>query len=288
MRKLLLAALFLGLGSVPLFSEGQKPKEPPAAILQSLDQPVFVVTHNHFAQGNEPDSAKIGDLLMIEIIPAANNSEGLEDYEMGKDYQLFKGGESQGSVRIKRIVGLQCDSHAAVVKPGLSVKIPKDGFALATRSKTVKSHPAHVSVLSAEEKQKVLKLVAAEFKKRKVKVESLSKIRTENLKKIQLESDAFQSIVGNFYLKTGETLDGLFLILEPEGGTFRPTLLHYHHNDSDEGFEDETFADQIDLGGDGKDEIVTQVEGYESEAFFVYERTEKGWKKIWEGGGGGC
>lgn len=54
------------------------------------------------------------------------------------------------------------------------------------------------------------------------------------------------------------------------------------------GREGDRFVDQLDLDGDGTDEIVVEVTGYESEEFRIYKRQNGSWQQVHVGGQGGC
>jgi hypothetical protein len=47
-------------------------------------------------------------------------------------------------------------------------------------------------------------------------------------------------------------------------------------------------VDQLDLDGDGFDEIVIEVTGYENEKFAIYHRGDGSWTQVHLGGQGGC
>jgi hypothetical protein len=52
--------------------------------------------------------------------------------------------------------------------------------------------------------------------------------------------------------------------------------------------EDMRFVDQLDLDGDGTDEIIVEVTGYENEEFGIYKRRNGLWSQVHLGGQGGC
>ncbi len=274
-----------------ILAQDNKPNSVPSPEFSAIDQSIYVITKNRYAEGFEQQSAKFTDLIMIEIIPANVSSKKQNSYEVGKLYKIFSGGEFQGSVKVDKIVDLQCDSNAAVVKPTSSTKIPADGFVLATNSKIVKSHRSNVSALSPGERTQVLNLVMEEFKKRMVNVKNVSDIKIKDIRSTQLLPDSEKSVVGSFFLKSSTSLDRVFLIASPVGNEFKTTLVKYNHStDLQDGKDDEPeiFVDQLDINGDGNDEVITQVTGYENEEFWVYKRNKDGWIKIWIGGVGGC
>ena len=52
--------------------------------------------------------------------------------------------------------------------------------------------------------------------------------------------------------------------------------------------QDYRFVDQLDFDGDGTDEIVVEVTGYESEEFRILKRINGSWMRVHVGGAGGC
>src|SRR5258708_15110242 len=84
------------------------------------DQPVYVITQNHYAEGFTPDgdTERFSDLLAIEIYnPKARPTDQDAHYQVGERLSVFFGGERQGQVKIEKVAPLQCDSAAAIVAP---------------------------------------------------------------------------------------------------------------------------------------------------------------------------
>ena len=83
----------------------------------------------------------------------------------------------------------------------------------------------------------------------------------------------------------------VFLIGKSASSGATTELARYHlTTDLEDGkdSEDVRFADQLDLDGDGTDEIVLEVRGYESEEFQIYKRHKGTWQQVHVGGQGGC
>jgi hypothetical protein len=134
-------------------------------------------------------------------------------------------------------------------------------------------------------------LVANELKKQSIKVKKVSDIKIENIMTTQLLPDSSKSIVGSFCLKSSTSLDRVFVIASPVGKEFKITLVKFNHcTDLEDGKDDifEKFFDQLDIEGNGNDELVTEVTGYEFEEFWVYKKKNDSWVKILIGGSGGC
>jgi hypothetical protein len=92
-------------------------------------------------------------------------------------------------------------------------------------------------------------------------------------------------------LETKSAWHQVFLVgkIGSSGGTTE--LACYHKTkDMKDGMDDEghRFVDQLDLDGDGTDEIIVEVTGYESEEFRIYKRQNGFWHQVHVGGQGGC
>jgi hypothetical protein len=80
----------------------------------------------------------------------------------------------------------------------------------------------------------------------------------------------------------------VFLIGEIKGGVLNSLLVNYTKaKDLQEGTDSlsETFVDQLDLEGNGTDEIITEIRDYEFVWFSVYKRLGNIWKTVASGEG---
>ena len=105
--------LFLLL-TIPILAAAEKGK----ASWRGPDRPVYIVTHNRYAEGFGAgvQTPRFGDLIAIEIYsPEPHPANEGAVYKVGERLPLFMKGQQQGNVRIEKVMQFQCDSSAALV-----------------------------------------------------------------------------------------------------------------------------------------------------------------------------
>jgi hypothetical protein len=108
---------------------------------------------------------------------------------------------------------------------------------------------------------------------------------------MKLDETEGEFFVGTLSLEAEGAGHEIFLVAKMASSGATMELARYHKTtDIEDGTDaqDVRFVDQLDLDGDGTDEIVVEVTGYESEEFVVYKRTSGRWKQVHIGGQGGC
>jgi hypothetical protein len=144
--------------------------------LKALDGTLFVVTKNLYADGFNPGSAPLNEILMIDILP-----DELGHIHQDQEFKLFSGGEYSGIVKVKSIVQFQCDSSAAIAVLPASFHLKENEFELAASSNQIKSHKNFQRSPSADEKALALKEVAEQMKRRGSKVPNPLDINIEKM-----------------------------------------------------------------------------------------------------------
>jgi hypothetical protein len=275
---------------IPVLSSADKGK--PA--WRGPDQPVYVITDNHYAEGFTPEglTARFGDLLAIEIYNPKPRREGQDAvYKIGERLGLFVGGQRTGDVRITKVMPLQCDSSAALVSAGPSIHLAKDTMALATNAQEIRSHVNTQHPADAGERKAATQLAMAEFRNHGL-AEGLAKdIKVDKLVVTELDGSEGKFLVGSLFLKTNAAAYEVFLIGRMGSSAAITELARYHKTtDLEDGKDSENvrFVDQLDLDGDGTDEIIVEVTGYENEEFVIYRRQNGRWSQVHVGGQGGC
>jgi len=256
------------------------------------DQAVYVVTQNHYAEGFSPEgqTAKFGQLLAIEIYnPVAGPAEQQPLYKVGEHISLFSGGEKKGAIKIERVVPLQCDSSTAVVSGETSVRFAKETMALATNASNVLSHANLQRQATDAEKALAKHLAMTEFRKHSLPDQAANDIEIDRSVVTKIAEGEGEMFVGNFSVKANGAEHELFLISKLDGSSAE--MARYHKmTDLLDGtdYEGYIFVDQLDLDGDGLDEIVVEMTAYESEEFRVVKRINGVWTRVHVGGAGGC
>lgn len=291
MRSLLIAlflALAVGTTAAPTAAE------PSGDAWQGPDQPVYVVTQNHYAEGFSPEggSARFTDLIMIEIHGGTvESAQSAEVYPIGGQVNLYIRGERRGDVKIKKVASLQCDSLTAVVSTASGDAFKKRSMALATNASNIHSHPNWSSKPDASMNVIAGTLAAEELQKHGVKGVRLVQIKVQQLVVTAVQPDGPRYLIGALSF-TGDGVEhDVFLIGQVADSKAVPELTRYHEiKDLQDGTDVEQlrFVDQLDLDGDGADEVVLEETGYENEEFEIYKRSDGSWKQVSTGGEGGC
>ncbi|HJZ64329.1 MAG TPA: hypothetical protein VKD70_08430 [Candidatus Acidoferrum sp.] len=258
------------------------------------DRPIYVVTQNHYAEGFGPEgeTARFTDLIAIEIYnPKARPTGQDATYNVGEKIGLFVGGQRQGNIKIEKVLGLQCDSSAAVVSADTSAGWDKDVMALGTNASGISGHASAQRPANEAEKSIAKRLAVAEFRKHGVPEQLAREIQFAQAVVTKLDQNRHDSLVANVFIKTKARVHELFLIGKLDGTDASTEFTRYHlTKDVEDGMdsEDYRFVDQLDLDGDGTDEIVVEVTGYESEEFRILKRVNGLWIRVHVGGAGGC
>jgi len=274
----------------PLFAIADKTK----SSWKSPERPVYVVTQNHYAEGYTPEgnTAKFGDLIAIEIFnPRGSKAEENPVYKVGEHIALFVGGQRQGDVRIKKVMPLQCDSSAALVSTVPPFHLLKDTMALASNSAEIHPHSNSQRQASEAERNYARQLAMDEFRNHALPASLAKNIKIDKLVVTKLDDTNSEFLVGSLSLVTKSAGHEVFLIAKIIESAATAEFIRYHKTtDLEDGkdSEDVRFVDQLDLDGDGFDEIVVEVTGYENEKFAIYHRNNNSWTQVHLGGQGGC
>jgi hypothetical protein len=266
----------------------------PAARWNGADQPVYVVTRNHYAGVFAPDvsgTLLLGELIMIEIFHPTGGRNTEAPYKVGAEYTLFTGGERMGQVRVAKIAPLQCNSLAAIVTADPSVRFLDTTMALATNAKIIHTHSKLQRDPKPEERLGAIRLAMKEFRKHGVPQALASELKLQRLIVTQTDGDSRKTMIGSFSIKANRALHQAFLIAGTDGDQVSTELFLYDHStDLEDGKDSRSFrfVDQLDLDGDEIDEMVVETTGYESEGFAIYQRQAGAWREVWTGGAAGC
>ncbi|HEV7514310.1 MAG TPA: hypothetical protein VGO27_21625 [Candidatus Acidoferrum sp.] len=274
---------------IPLSASAEKSE----AVWKGPDKPVYVLTQNHYAVGFTPGGAtpRFEDLIAIEIIGGETPLTGEPSYKVGAHLSLFVAGERHGDVTIKKVMPLQCDSSATVVTADSSVHLGKGTMALATNAENVRSHGNNQRQPTETELDHAKLLAMNEFLKQGVPGKFSKDLEAEHLVVARVDETEHELLVGSFFLEAEGARHEIFLLVRLASSGATTELARYHKTaDIEDGKDSEEvrFVDQLDLDGDGMDEIVVEVTWYEGEAFVVYKRTSGSWTQVHVGGQGGC
>lgn len=212
-------------------------------------------------------------------------------YTPGKQYPLFFGGSELGSATVVEPTGLGCVSFAATVRT--SVPVPNGQYALAkTELAGGGLHANWREKTSTEQETAFLKAAADFLTSKGVKGATAAALRIKNLRATRLGEKRPTALVGTIAVYRDATTDhDLFLVLEQKQTSWDVLVASDHASSDLEDHTDEineNFLDQIDLAGEGTDQIITIRGYYESWDYAVYKLEKGVWRTIYQGGGGGC
>jgi len=212
-------------------------------------------------------------------------------YTPGKQYPLLFGGSELGSATVVEPTGLGCVSFAATVRTSLPV--PNGQYALATIDLAgIGLHANWREKASAEQETEFLRAAADFLTSNGVKGVAATALRIKNLRVTRLGEKRPAALIGTIATYRDATTDhDLFLVLEQKQTSWEVRVASDHSSSDLEDHTDEineNFVDQINLTGEGTDEIVTIRGYYESWDYVVYMLGNGVWKTVYQGGGGGC
>lgn len=267
---------------------------------------IFVVWPTE--EGKQPVTATIDPLVILDgahflKVPEYDYKKEKESeaeidrfekkyFTFGQKYSLLMGGKDRGVLIVQGATGPAldpCFSMTATAK--LPVIIAKSEMALAaTSSQGLGLHENWRKKAAVEQRPIFLKLVRAYLAQNGLKGVSDEAIKIEELYSTKLGRKGFAALTGNVTVKQETGIHHIFLVAGKRGQRYEQVLAT-SHTEADEESADvvvESFLDQLDMDNDGLDEIVTMNSYYESVTYNIYKFEDGKWRKIYEGGGGGC
>ncbi|MGB6484444.1 MAG: hypothetical protein WBE86_13240 [Candidatus Acidiferrales bacterium] len=273
---------------LPFLANADKGK----AVWQGADRPVYVVTKNDYGEDFGGTTPRFGDLIAIEIFnPKAHAGDDESAYRPGERLPVFVAGDKVGDVTVKKIAPFQCDSSAALVSADQGFHLQKDAIALASNAQSIRPHANYQRHPDLRERKYAVQLAMNEFQKHDVPAEMASDIKIDQLVVTKIDDSNSLFLIGSLFLRTKSALHKVFLIGKIGASSATAELVQYNKSiDLTEGTdgEDYVFVDQLDLDGDGVDEVVVELRGYEEEEFDIYKRYSGSWREVHDGGEGGC
>ena len=240
----------------------------------------------------EPAFIYRGGAFVAPPVDSPSNAFTREYFRAGRKYRLLSGGGEAGSVTVRKFLEPGCVGLVAEATAETQVRLGGRVQALATDSASLgRVQPSRRAPTEAE-RARAVELARAAYAKNKAPSSLVNGMQVVNLTATDLDRDGRAELVGSFIVekKTGDTTEDaytLFLIMEPQGDSFKTAWEWFHHGFEGE-YADRHFVDQIDLDGDGVGEVVVEGTYYESNDYAVYKREQGRWRPVYKGGGGGC
>ena len=220
-------------------------------------------------------------------------------YGKGQKYRVLFGGAGAGTLTVQKSnQGEECSGSSADVVVQSKARFNRNVMALATDSDTLGGAKGTRRPPTPAERAALMPLVRAAFKEKGTPAALLPSLMTVNLTALDLNEDGKAELVGSFVarkLKGGDAARyALFLFAEPEGDSYRTTVLQYDRiTDADimsgadltaieNGVYLERLVDAVDLDGDGAREVVTVKSGFEGDGYFIYRKQGGKWAQVYE------
>jgi hypothetical protein len=290
---LLLASLFVGSTAETKSQQGNDSQatmlfvvSAPQPSLASI-VPVAIIENGQFKQ------TVAGDSDQNEVLTFSNAY-----YSKGHKYRLLFGGGDAGSLTIKNSnKDSECAKTSADVMLKTQVKLNQNAMALATNSDSLGKGKSTRRSPTPAERAALMPLVKAAYKKMGVPASLMPSLTTLNLTALDLDSDGRSELIGSFVVKKqkgGAARYVLFLFAEPEGNSYRTTVLQNERFTKadimagaaitaiDNGVYLERLVDALDVDGDGASEVVTIREGLEGDGYAIYKKQNGKWDKAYE------
>jgi hypothetical protein len=210
-------------------------------------------------------------------------------YRPGQQYRLLSDGAEAGSVTVKKLNA--CDAMGAEVEVSGSAKMEGAGGTLATNSDSLRGRASARREPTDAEAKAMMRLVSPIFRRNGLD-DPVEQGALNSLHAADLNGDGRAELIG-FYGTGAKSQHTLFIIAEPQGGGFKPTLLLFHKSRDKYGDDQRyhQFVDGIDLDGDGISEVITSGNDPRSTndfSYTIYKKRRGHWQSIYVGGGLKC
>lgn len=219
-------------------------------------------------------------------------------YSTGRKYRVLFGGGASGSLTVKKSgKDSDCSRTSADVTLQSTAKLNQNVMALATNSDSLGGTKSTRRPPTATERAALMPLVRAEYKQKGLPASLLPGLVTINLTALDLDNDGKAELIGSFVVKKqkgGAARYVLFLIAEPEGYSYRTTVLQYERFTPKDlmsgatidviegGVYLERLIDGLDLDGDGGSEVMTLRQGLEGDTYSIYKKKDGKWNTVYE------
>ena len=219
-------------------------------------------------------------------------------YAKGHKYRVLFGGGEAGSLTVKKSnKDSECARSSADVTLRTQAKLNRNVMALATNSSSLGGTKSTRRPPTPAERAALMPLVKAAYKQKGLSAALLPGLVTVNLTALDLDNDGKAELVGSFVVKKqtgGAARYALFLIAEPDGTSYRTTVLQYERFTSkdlmsgaeitaiENGVYLDRLVDGLDLDADGASEVIVERDGFEGDTYSIFKKQGGSWKQIYE------
>jgi hypothetical protein len=219
-------------------------------------------------------------------------------YSKGRKYRVLFGGAAAGSLTVKEAnKDKECSRSSADVALRSTARLNRNVMALATNSDSLGAAKSTRRSPTAAERAALMPLVQTAYKQKGVPAALLPNLMTVNLTALDLDNDGKAELIGSFVVrkqKGGAARYALFLFAEPQGNSYKTTIMQYDRYTDDDlmsgatidaienGVYLERLIDALDVDGDGAFEVITERDGFEGDGYNIYKKQAGKWNKIYE------
>ena len=210
----------------------------------------------------------------------------------GKRYRLLFGGAQAGQMTLG---GSSGDMPGLKANVEITGTIDQRGWVLATNSPALGRGPSRRRFTSNEEEKVATELARIMFQKIGVSPEDIAGLQLGKVGAISLGDDGSPVLFVSATIERADKMGvehGIFFAAHREGTKpqWVPELIWHHKAENELDGQRMDFVDNIDLDGDGVDELITELVFYENFRFHVYKQDERNaqWKQILETPMHGC
>lgn len=290
---LLLASLFAGHASATKPRQERTPKMTVLFAVYSTQPPNAYMVPLVIIENGQYKQPIAGDSDANEITSFSNAY-----YSKGSKYRLLFGGGEAGSLTVnKSNQDEECTRTSADVGLRTTAKLNRNVMALATNSDSLGRAKNTRRSPTPAERATLMPLVRAAYRQKGVPAALLSNLMTINLTALDLDNDGKSELIGSFVAKKqkgGAARYPLFLFAEPQGSSYRTTILQFERYTAKDimsgadltaiegGVYLERLVDALDLDGDGSSEVITVRDGLEGDGYFIYKKQGAKWNQVYE------
>jgi hypothetical protein len=215
-------------------------------------------------------------------------------FQSGARFKLYRGGALSGEAVITGVVDPEvCGNRFGLAEAGPEMANQR---ALATNNPNVVTHEDLRTQPTSQESEAALTAARNIFTQQGVSAVEATQATLRSLTATVAGKNGERILIGSFQITNSVLAHKLFAIF---GGSEEKLEIQYQRYEKMsakdfpgnlEGWLSftEDFVDQLDLDGDGVDELVTEQWGEESSIFFIYTRKNGHWTRVFEGGEEGC
>jgi hypothetical protein len=212
-------------------------------------------------------------------------------YARNSKFFISQSGQALGEMRLGELqVG--CDSdYNFDAKPTGPFRFDNSRGAIALSDDIGKPHADFRTQSAASERSQFALMSQQSLSKSHPSVTAKTRWVIHHLIGTKVAENGGRLLVGSISFLQKRREYWMFVVLEQHGQTWLPGVAEVHVIDDLEDRTDaqqEEFFDQLDVDGDGTDEIFTESTYYEAYSFDAYAPRNGAWKRIYASGLGGC